>query len=285
MADLTRNTGRFFAALCLAFTPMALLAQSAELFLQSMDAENGVFAQGDPITIQSTTLNIGDATSDVYTINFYASTDLAYSEDDALVASQNRPALASATVDQTPVNGAIPINLVPGDYFVVGLIDYEDEFPENNFNFDASTITVVESAGGGEPLGAGHGGNWYKIERNGEGAQLELSDDGNGGLILVATIYSYGPNGGQIFLIAVGSVVDGVAMVDVYITEGGTWGEDFDPNDVQETQWGTGVFSTDDCDMVHMLLIPNAQYVAQGYTNLEYDMTRLVSPVLPCPLE
>jgi hypothetical protein len=73
-----------------------------------------VFQQGDSITIQSSTLNIGDAASGAYTITFYASDDLSYSEDDAPIATQERPSLPIGVSDTTPVNGAIPLNLTPG---------------------------------------------------------------------------------------------------------------------------------------------------------------------------
>ena len=112
-----------------------------------------------------------------------------------------------------------------------------------------------------------------------------MVDDGNGGALLIVTVYSYGPNGGQIFMIAFGPVVNGVAIGDVFITDGPLWGDNYDPEDFMETQWGTGVFSAIDCDTVHMVLTPNAEHVALGYTEIEYDMGRLAKPLLPCPAD
>jgi hypothetical protein len=135
-------------------------------------------------------------------------------------------------------------------------------------------------------IDAGHNGNWWNgLDRNGEGVQVEVSDGGNGSLILVATIYSYDNMGKQIFLIAVGTVNGDTADVDVFITAGGLWGNDYDPALVSESPWGTGTFTASSCDAMHMALMPNAQFQGMGYTNLMYDLIRLTTPSVPCPID
>jgi hypothetical protein len=47
-----------------------------------------------------------------------------------------------------------------------------------------------------------------------------------------------------LLLLAVGAVGGNEAELDVYITEGGLWGGNFDPDLVNETQFGTGTFSS-----------------------------------------
>ncbi|HKJ17793.1 MAG TPA: plastocyanin/azurin family copper-binding protein [Xanthomonadales bacterium] len=151
------------------------------------------------------------------------------------------------------------------------------------------TITVAENPNaGGLDFNAGHNGNWWNgLARDGEGVQIELADAGDGELVFVATIYSYGPGGegGQIFLIAVGTPVGDMVEVDIFITEGGVWGDDYNPDDVAQTQWGTGVFTSTDCELISMVLTPNADYQALGYTVLEYDLVRLTTPLIECPSE
>lgn len=71
--------------------------------------------------------------------------------------------------------------------------------------------------------------------------------------------------------------------VTVYITDGGAWGDDFDPEMMNETEWGTGRFTASSCDSTHMELFPNAEFQALGYTDLAYDMVRLTTPIVPCP--
>lgn len=147
------------------------------------------------------------------------------------------------------------------------------------------TVTVEAAAGPPPvPFNAGHNGNWWKgLDRSGEGAQVEVADAGGGELVVVVTVYSYGPNGGQIFLIAVGNPVENTVDVDVFITDGGMWGDDFNPADIDETQWGTGVFTSNGCDSITMTLTPNAEFMAMGYTVLSYDLIRLTTPEIPCP--
>jgi len=135
-------------------------------------------------------------------------------------------------------------------------------------------------------IGAGLNGHWWKgPDRSGEGAQVEIADGGDGSLVLVATFYSYDTLGNQIFMIAVGPVVGNIAEVDVFITEGGMWGSDFDPEFVNESQWGTGTFTANNCESIHMALTPNAEFRSLGYTDLEYGLIRLTNPSASCPLE
>ena len=104
-------------------------------------------------------------------------------------------------------------------------------------------------------------------------------------MIFVATLYSYDPMGNQIFLVAVGPVDGDTAEVDLFITDGGLWGDNFDPALINETQWGTGTFTGSSCDSMQMSLMPIAEFQDMGYTNLAYDLTRLTTPALPCPIE
>jgi len=159
----------------------------------------------------------------------------------------------------------------------------------DNDRFLGNLIAYLASqAGETFHINAGLNGHWWGGPgRGGEGVQLEVKDlDGNA--YFVATVYSYDDAGNQIFLIALGNVKsDGSVDVDVYITKGAMWGDDFDPEDVNESQWGTGTFTADHCGKMHMLLMPNAAYQNAGYTDLEYDLERLPSgePITPCPLE
>lgn len=138
--------------------------------------------------------------------------------------------------------------------------------------------------GGGFEIDAGLNGNWWNgLARNGEGAQIEVADNGSGGLVFVATIYSYDPQGNQIFLIAVGTVSGDTVTADVFISRGGVWGADFDPDLVTQPQWGTATFTASSCELISMSLVPNATFQAEGFTDLAYDLVPLTTRALPCP--
>jgi hypothetical protein len=134
-------------------------------------------------------------------------------------------------------------------------------------------------------VNAGLNGNWWGgPSRNGEGAQLEIVDNGVD-YVVVLTFYSYDSEGNQIFLIAVGNIEEGnTTELDVFITEGGMWGPDFDPSDVTEDQVGTAVLTAYHCGLINIAFDPNTEYEALGYEDLEYDFTRLATPIAPCPV-
>lgn len=135
-------------------------------------------------------------------------------------------------------------------------------------------------------INAGLNGNWWNgPPRDGEGVQIEVADAGDGNRVFVATIYSYDTMGNQIFLVAVGTVNGDTVEADLFITEGGQWGDDLDPALVNESQWGRGTFTASSCDAMHMALMPNAEYQAMGYTDLSYDLIRLTTPLIPCPID
>jgi hypothetical protein len=144
----------------------------------------------------------------------------------------------------------------------------------------------IQSLLGAFVMDAGLNGNWWNgPARSGEGAQIEIADAGNGSSVFVATVYSYDTMGNQIFLVAVGPVSGDTAEVEVFITDGGVWGDDFDPALISEMQWGTGTFTADSCESINMALMPNAEFQGMGYTNVQYDLIRLTTPAVSCPIE
>lgn len=148
----------------------------------------------------------------------------------------------------------------------------------------ANLMFYLQQAGGtAMQFNAGLNGNWYNgTERSGEGFQLEVA--AINGLTLVATFYTYDTQGNQVWLLGVGPANGNTAEVTVYIYDGASWGDDFNPADVNEVEWGTGVFVAHSCASVSMSLTPNAGAVADGFTNLEYDLKRVTTPATACPV-
>jgi hypothetical protein len=135
-------------------------------------------------------------------------------------------------------------------------------------------------------LTAGLTGTWWNSGRSGEGFLLQFGDAA-GALTLFASFYTYAPDGSQVWLVAQSTSIDGItANVTVYITSGRVWGNDFDPASGETVEWGTGSFTFADCDSGSITLTPNATYVAAGFTELTYDITRDDFPVasgIGCP--
>jgi hypothetical protein len=80
--------------------------------------------------------------------------------------------------------------------------------------------------------------------------------------------------------------VDGTTTtVNVYITQGRMWGADFDPTDGATVLWGTGTFTFPSCSAGSFTLVPGADAMAAGFTELTYSLTRLpdLEPGIVCP--
>jgi hypothetical protein len=194
----------------------------ADLSLTEISVNNNInYQAGDPIAISAEISNVGGSSSSAFTVNFYVSGDSQISVGDTLLGSSNRPGLGQGNSDNFTANVNLPGNLATGSYFIGGIIDIDDANNANNTNLEDEAIVVQGGGGGSSMLNPGHSGNWWSgPSRNGEGVQIEVSATGAGGRVLVATMYSYDSQGQSIFLLAVGQVVNGEAVVDVYIYEG-----------------------------------------------------------------
>lgn len=93
--------------------------------------------------------------------------------------------------------------------------------------------------------GVGISGAWYDPDRSGEGFQIQILD-GDRGLIYW---FTYDRDGNQMWLIGTGPVSGNTLdITDTIVTSGGRFGEDFDPDDVLSSPWGTLHFEFTDCD-------------------------------------
>lgn len=136
-------------------------------------------------------------------------------------------------------------------------------------------------------LDGGLTGTWWNAARSGEGFVLQFGYvPGTTNLTLFASFYTYDNMGNQAWLVALPTSISGTAVnVDVYITSGRMWGNDFDPNDGTTTQWGTGTFTFPTCTSGSVSLVPNANAQALGYSNLSYQLTRedFLGTATACP--
>jgi hypothetical protein len=240
---------------------------------------------GEAFSIEATVENIGNENSTTSTVRYLISENSTIEESDQLFASTDLPQLAGGETWINEESGTAPA--ISGAYWVgVCVESVAGESQLGNNCADGGQITVVNQGPSGFQINAGLNGNWWNgPERNGEGVQFEVADGGDGGLILVATIYSYDGMGNQVFLIAVGTVNGDTAEVDVFITQGGQWGDNYDPSLVNESQWGSGTFTASSCDAMHMTLTPNAAFLSMAYTDLSYDLVRLTTPAVSCPID
>lgn len=87
-------------------------------------------------------------------------------------------------------------------------------------------------------------GSWFNSQQDGHGFILEVIP----GNKLVAYWFAYDPNGRQAWMVGVGDISGDTATVPVIITEGGIFGDNFDPNAIIRNNWGSLIFTFDSCN-------------------------------------
>ena len=89
-----------------------------------------------------------------------------------------------------------------------------------------------------------YSGTWFDPEHDGEGFMVQLLEDGRVFLIW----YTYDDLGQQMWLSGVGDWSGDTVMIDeLYVTTGGIFGPNFDPDAVELTLWGSLVFIFESC--------------------------------------
>jgi len=150
-----------------------------------------------------------------------------------------------------------------------------------NFHGRDTSVPELEYIG----INAGLTGNWWGgPSREGEGFLLEVANS-DGNLTLLGSFYTYDTTGNQLWLVAVGAANTGMTTdVTFYINKGQKWGNDFDPNAVDQEVFGTGTFTFTYCDAGHVAIVPNQKYMDAGYTSIDYVLQRDITEYqIACP--
>jgi len=135
-------------------------------------------------------------------------------------------------------------------------------------------------------LNPGLTGTWWGgVDKSGEGFVLEFAYAGPA-LYFFGSFYTYDNAGNLVWLTfePTTQVPDtGVTMdVNVYITDGGTWGQGL-PDGATPVLFGTGTFTFDTCTTGNVAILPNQDFQAVGFTNMSYDLSRLLEAGISCP--
>jgi len=147
-------------------------------------------------------------------------------------------------------------------------------------------LYLQELGGTGFAVNPGLTGTWSADGRGGEGWLLEVGYDANGAMFMFASFYTYDGLGAQVYILAEAgatSINGTTANVTVYTTDGAMWGADFNPADVNRTAWGTGTLTFPTCGEGNVVLTPDANAIALGYTELTTTITRVLDPGITCP--
>ena len=126
----------------------------------------------------------------------------------------------------------------------------------------------------------GFSGTWYLEERDGEGFVIDVAPYGDDGWQMIASYYTYDGVGNQVWLIGAALVDSETVTIPMEITEGGTFGELFDPTTIVRADWGTLEFTFSSCWNGHVTVTPNAEMLnsGMGFEAFEFDIERSTPP-------
>ncbi len=138
---------------------------------------------------------------------------------------------------------------------------------------DVTRLSAIEGLDCGDPAGEVISGNpalsgaWFNPARDGQGFILEFTGESN----LLAYWFTYGADGGQMWLLGLGNVdEEGNASVNMLQASGGRFGDRFNAEDVSLQAWGDVSFQFGACD--------DASYnwtAPQPYGSGGFNITRL----------
>ncbi len=117
-------------------------------------------------------------------------------------------------------------------------------------------------------------GTWYDPNRDGEGFMIDVANHG----VVVVSYYTYDNSGRQFWLIGTGNVDGSIVEIDFFSTDGGIYGEDYDPATVTRYAWGTGILTFTECSTGFVEIRPNPDFIDE-FEALDLQITRLTVPV------
>ncbi len=140
-------------------------AISTDVSIESVNAVDGAYEAGEDFRVKATLKNKGDASSGLFNINFYASTDGDITTDDTLLSTMEINDLSAGESENIDESIDLPAGLAVGDYFIGAIIDLDDNDSSNNTNVDETPIFVFTEF----TMNAGLNDAWFNPATSGQG--------------------------------------------------------------------------------------------------------------------
>jgi len=138
---------------------------STDVSIESVNAVDGAYEAGEDFRVKATLKNKGDASSGLFNINFYASTDGDITTDDTLLGTMEINDLSAGESENIDESIDLPAGLAVGDYFIGAIIDLDDNDLSNNTNVDETPIFVFTEF----TMNAGLNDAWFNPATSGQG--------------------------------------------------------------------------------------------------------------------
>ncbi|MCP4450856.1 MAG: hypothetical protein GY809_05300, partial [Planctomycetes bacterium] len=124
------------------------VGSSADLAVQSVQVLAGAYAPDDIIVIYSLVENVGEFTSQDYTVDCYASADSSITKEDHHLGCVERSGLSAGEKDSHETTYRIPFSIPAGSYYIGIIVTANEEYDsENNVDRSAAPIEVVHASG------------------------------------------------------------------------------------------------------------------------------------------
>jgi plastocyanin len=133
--------------------------QSAELGVTAFNAENGSFAAGQDIALETSIANSGDANSGAFSLDYYAmpvaeaatsqqsadggTTTKAIPEGTFLLGSANIANVAMGDTVNHQTTVAVPGSIPPGEYIIGVILNFNDGNAADNDRTDPTAVTLL----------------------------------------------------------------------------------------------------------------------------------------------
>ena len=200
-------------------------------------------------------------------------------ESDAAFFNQTAPNTGVTTTDGVSVhpgyNGSIGNPDATPQVFLGGTNPPGFLFDETDADFTTSGYQVAQIAIS-RLIDGSFSGTWYDPNRSGEGFVIDVTSVPNSNdSQAVVSWYTYSADGSarQTFLFGTGPIVADTILTDLSITDGSSFGSDFDTNDVIVTPWGQASIKFIDCDNA----IINYESIDSEFGSGSYNLTRLTT--------
>ncbi len=266
---------------CNTFNSLHTWGNESPIQLTSVATDSDVASKGNSLESQCNDFGSGAFNSLGYNIDIDGScfldhaTDLP-NTDPLVVVDANgipQPQPGSPVIESGPVD--FVNNELPCIYKDLNGLGRPQDFDlDGVFTCDRGPVEVQ----GGPDIGAPQSAAFYDIDRNGEGAFVEILPDGRA----VVSFYTYTLDGnGLVWLIGLGRVVGNSVVVDeMQRVSGGVFGANFDPDNIIRIPVGGLSLVFPDCDAIaNPGRLNFTAMESSGLENLLHKANRLTSIV------
>jgi hypothetical protein len=140
------------------FNPAAPHAVMPEIVVESIDALDGNYSQGDTVIVNNSVKNMGEEAVSEYRVDFYASTDIQITPDDYYLGYVERDGIDAGAIRRYRTKAILPDDIPEGEYYIGIIISVQDDTGlNNNTGYDNDPIRVTSSLKAVEAKGHGAG--------------------------------------------------------------------------------------------------------------------------------